>query len=147
MFAVDPRKNVDARLSLLQTARCKAVKPSVSLAPVLAPASMRAFVTSAFLFKAAAKCRGVVPSAKNLALASRAPAFARILALMCVRQSRLENLHRGLSPITRTGDYSDVVVVDADGRRIPWPEVSRFDQNEMRDLMREIVNKIYTFLT
>ena len=75
----------------------------------------------------------------------KVPAFARILALMCVRQSRLENLHRGLSPITRTGDYSDVVVVDADGRRIPWPEVSRFDQDEMRDLMREIVNKIYTF--
>ena len=74
-----------------------------------------------------------------------APAFARILALMCVRQSRLENLHRGLSPVTRTGDYSDVVVIDADGRRIPWPEVSRFDQDEMRDLMREIVNKIYTF--
>ena len=47
--------------------------------------------------------------------------------------------------ITRTGDYSDVGVVDADGRRIPWAEVSRFDQDEMRDLMREIVNKIYTF--
>ena len=55
----------------------------------------------------------------------KVPAFARILALMCVRQSRLETLHRGLSPVTRTGDYSDVVVVDADGRRIPWPEVSR----------------------
>ena len=54
-------------------------------------------------------------------------------------------LHRGLSPITHTGDYSDVVVVDADGRRIPWPDMSRFDENEMRDLMREIVNKIYTF--
>ena len=54
-------------------------------------------------------------------------------------------MHRGLSPITHTGDYSDVVVVDAEGRRIPWPEVSRFDENEMRDLMREIVNKIYTF--
>ena len=75
----------------------------------------------------------------------KVPAFARILALMCVRQSRLETLHRGLWPVTRTGDYSDVVVVDADGRRIPWPEVSRFDENEMRDLMREIVNKIYTF--
>ena len=37
-------------------------------------------------------------------------------------------------------------MVDAEGRRIPWPEVSRFDENEMRDLMREIVNKIYTFL-
>ena len=75
----------------------------------------------------------------------KVPAFARILALMCVRQSMLENLHRGLSPVTRTGDYSDVVVVDADGRRIPWPEVSRFDEDEMRDLMREVVNKIYTF--
>ena len=74
----------------------------------------------------------------------KVPAFARILALMCLRQSRLETLHRGLSPITRTGDYSDVVVVDAEGRRIPWPEVSRFDEDEMCDLMREIVNKIYT---
>ena len=75
----------------------------------------------------------------------RVPAFVRILALMCVRQSMLETLHRGATPITRTGDFSDVVVVDADGRRIPWPEVSRFDENEMRDLMREIVNKLYTF--
>ena len=75
----------------------------------------------------------------------KVPALTRILALMCVRQSRLETLHRGLTPITHTGDYSDVVVVDADGRRIPWPEVSRFNQDEMRDLMREIVNKIYTF--
>ena len=76
----------------------------------------------------------------------QAPALARILALICVRQSKLENLHRGLSPVTRTGDYSDVVVVDADGRRLPWPEISRFDEDEMCDLMREIVNKIYTFL-
>ena len=38
-----------------------------------------------------------------------------------------------------------MVVVDAEGQRIPWPEVSRFDDNEMRDLMREIVNKLYTF--
>ena len=73
------------------------------------------------------------------------PAFVRILALMCVRQSMLETLHEGPSPITRTGDYSDVVVVDAEGQRIPWPEVSRFDNKEMRDLMREIVNKLYTF--
>ena len=47
----------------------------------------------------------------------KVPAFTRILALMCVRQSRLETLHRGLSPITYTGDYSDVVVVDAEGWR------------------------------
>ena len=65
---------------------------------------------------------------------------------MCVRQSMLEDLHRGVWPITKTGDYSDVVVVDAEGRRLPWPEISRFDEDEMRDLMRQIVNKIYTFL-
>ena len=65
---------------------------------------------------------------------------------MCVRQSMLEELHRGLWPITKIGDYSDVVVVDAEGRRLPWPEISRFDEDEMRDLMRQIVNKIYTFL-
>ena len=47
---------------------------------------------------------------------------------MCVRQSMLEDLHRGVWPITKTGDYSDVVVVDAEGRRLPWPEISRFDE-------------------
>ena len=48
-----------------------------------------------------------------------APALARLVALMCVRQSRLADLHRGRSPVIRTGGYSDVLVVDADGRRIP----------------------------
>lgn len=53
----------------------------------------------------------------------------------------------GLSPVTTTtGDYSDVVVIDADGECPPWPDVSRFDEDEMGDLMRQIVNKIYTFL-
>ena len=74
-----------------------------------------------------------------------ASSLARSMALLCVRQSMLEDLHQGLSPVTKTGDYSDVVVIDAEGRHLPWPDVSRFDENEMRDLMRQIVNKIYTF--
>lgn len=65
---------------------------------------------------------------------------------MCAIQPRLETRHRGLSPISKTGDYSDVVLVVAEGRRPPWPEVSRFDEDEMYDPIREIVNKIYTFL-
>jgi hypothetical protein len=44
-----------------------------------------------------------------------------------------------------TGNSSDVFVVDADGRRIPWPDVSRIDDDEMRALMRDIVNRLYTF--
>ena len=65
--------------------------------------------------------------------------------MLCVRNTQLETLHAGLSPVTRTGDYSDVFVTDADGRRIPWSEVSHIDEDEMRDLMRDIVNRLYTF--
>lgn len=71
--------------------------------------------------------------------------LAKIMAMLCVRNTQLETLHAGLTPITRTGDYSDVVVLDADGRRIPWTEVSRIDEDEMRALMRDIVNRLYTF--
>lgn len=71
--------------------------------------------------------------------------LAKIMALLCVRNTQLETLHAGLTPITRTGDYSDVFVLDADGRRIPWSEVSRIDEDEMRALMRDIVNRLYTF--
>ena len=34
---------------------------------------------------------------------------------------------------------------DAAGRRIPWSEVSRINDDEMRALMREIVDRLYTF--
>ena len=71
--------------------------------------------------------------------------LAKIMAMLCVRNTQLETLHAGLTPITRTGDYSDVFVLDADGRRIPWTEVSRIDEGEMRALMRDIVNRLYTF--
>ncbi|WP_323032978.1 hypothetical protein [Paracoccus sp. (in: a-proteobacteria)] len=71
--------------------------------------------------------------------------LAKIMAMLCVRNTQLETLHAGLTPITRTGHDSDVVVLDADGRRIPWTEVSRFDEDEMRALMRDIVNRLYTF--
>ena len=75
-----------------------------------------------------------------------ASSYARFMALLCERQSKLEDLHLGLSPVTRTGDYSDIVVIDGDGRPIPWRRVCRLDQEEMRDLMREVTDKIYTFL-
>lgn len=70
---------------------------------------------------------------------------AKLMALMCVRNTKLEDIHAGIVPVTRTGDYSDVVVIDADGNRIPWPRVSHFDDDEMRDLMRQVVDRLYTF--
>ena len=69
----------------------------------------------------------------------------RTMALTCFRNSKLEDIHAGLTPVTKTGDYSDVTVIDADGRRISWPDVSHFDDDAMRDLMRQVVDRLYTF--
>ena len=71
--------------------------------------------------------------------------LAKAMAILCVRNSRLEDLHAGIVPATKTGDWSDVIVLDADGNRIPWRDVSRIDDEEMRSLMRDVVNRLYTF--
>lgn len=71
--------------------------------------------------------------------------LAKAMAMLCVRNSRLEDLHAGVVPVTKTGDWSDVIVLDADGNRIPWRDVSRIDDEEMRSLMRDVVNRLYTF--
>ncbi len=71
--------------------------------------------------------------------------MAKTLAMMCVRNTGLETLHAGVVPVTHTGDYSDVRVIDADGREIAWNDVSHLDDDQMRDLMKEIVNRLYTF--
>lgn len=71
--------------------------------------------------------------------------MAKTLAMMCVRNTGLETLHSGIVPVTHAGDYSDVRVIDADGREIGWNAVSHLDDDQMRDLMREIVNRLYTF--
>src|SRR5471032_2986545 len=73
--------------------------------------------------------------------------FAKILTAACVRRGNLEELHLGDTPVTRTGDYSDVKVIGADGQVIPWNEVSRINQDEMRALMIGVVNRVHTFLS
>ena len=53
--------------------------------------------------------------------------FAKIMTAACVRRGFLKKLHAGITPVTKTGDYSDVKVIDADGREIPWNQVSRIE--------------------
>ncbi len=72
--------------------------------------------------------------------------FAKLMTAACVRRGYLEKLHAGFTPVTRTGDYSDVKVIDAEGREIPWNQVSRIDQDEMKALITGVVNRIHTFL-
>lgn len=71
--------------------------------------------------------------------------MAKTLAMMCVRNTGLETLHAGVVPVTHTGDYSDVRVIDADGREMAWNDASHLDDDQMRALMKEIVNRVYTF--
>lgn len=71
---------------------------------------------------------------------------AKTLAMMCVRNTCLEDIHAGISPVSRTGDYADVRVIDADGREIKWTELSRISDEEMRRLMKQVVNRLYTWL-
>ncbi|MBI4968156.1 MAG: hypothetical protein HZC25_08580 [Rhodospirillales bacterium] len=71
--------------------------------------------------------------------------LAKVMAMICVRNTKLEDIHAGVVPVTKTGDYSDVIVLDAEGRKIPWPEVSHIDDAQMRELMKDIVNRLYTF--
>ena len=70
--------------------------------------------------------------------------LAKAMAVMCVRNTILEDIHDGIHPVTHTGDFSDVVVIDANGRRIPWTRVAHIEQDQMRELMRQIVNRLYT---
>ena len=71
--------------------------------------------------------------------------LAKILAMMCVRNTFLEKIHSGITPTTKTGDYSDVKVIDGEGREILWNELSRINDGEMKTLMKQVVNRLYTW--
>jgi hypothetical protein len=71
--------------------------------------------------------------------------LAKAITALCVRNTFLEELHSGVTPASKTGDYSDVKVVTPYGE-IPWQKLSRISDEEMKRLMKEIVDKVYTFL-
>ena len=72
--------------------------------------------------------------------------LAQAYALLAVRNTFLEDLHAGKVPDTETGDYSDVKIVTPT-QEIPWNELSRFNDGEMKKLMKGVVDKLYTCLS
>jgi hypothetical protein len=68
--------------------------------------------------------------------------LAKYLAQQCFRNTMLEDLHAGISPDSQIGDYTDVVVRSPYGE-IPWPNLSRLSDEEMKALMIDVVNKTY----
>ena len=59
---------------------------------------------------------------------------ANAMTTHAFRNSPIESLHAGIVPYTETGDYTDVRVVTPKGE-IPWNELSRINNNEMKELM------------
>lgn len=71
--------------------------------------------------------------------------IAQMIALRCVRNTSIEEIHAGKSPRSQVGDYSDVKVVTPFGE-IPWNDVSRITNEEMKRFNTEVVNKLFTVL-
>ena len=71
--------------------------------------------------------------------------LAKYMVLQCFRNSMLEDLHAGTSPSSAAGDYSDVTVSSPYGV-IPWPKVSRLNDDEMKRLMIDVVDRAYRFI-
>jgi len=71
--------------------------------------------------------------------------LSKYLVQRCFRNSVLDDLHAGIAPDSKAGDYSDVVVSTPFGE-IPWSKLSRFDDEEMKTLMIDVVQKTYEFI-
>ena len=71
--------------------------------------------------------------------------LAKYMVLQCFRNSMLEDLHAGTSPSSASGDYADVTVTSPFGV-IPWPKVSRLNDDEMKRLMIDVVDRTYHFI-
>jgi hypothetical protein len=71
--------------------------------------------------------------------------LVKFVTLGCFRNSKLEELHTGKSPRSKTGDYSDVKVFTPYGE-IPWNELSRLNNDEMKELMIDVVNRTDRYL-
>jgi hypothetical protein len=71
--------------------------------------------------------------------------LAKLIVLQCFRNSFLEDLHAGISPSSAAGEYSDALVNSPYGA-IPWTQVSRFNDEEMKKLMIDVVDRTYQFV-
>lgn len=70
--------------------------------------------------------------------------MARSLVEVCFRNTKIEDLHAGVFPRSANGDWSDVRVVTPFGE-IAWTDLSRISDAEMREIMAEAVNRVFTY--
>ena len=63
---------------------------------------------------------------------------------MCVRNTCIEDIHAGVEPSSKAGDFSDAKLVTPYGE-IPWNNLSRIRNDEMRDFMKQVVDNSIRF--
>lgn len=68
------------------------------------------------------------------------------LVVNCMR-TPLEPLHAGHGPVSKTGDGSDITVTDAEGQTFTFDEISRISDAEMKELMKTVTDRVFTFLS
>ena len=68
--------------------------------------------------------------------------LAKVIILECFRESALEDRHAGIWPCSAAGDYSDVLVNSRYGA-IPWPQISRFNDEAMKKPLIDVVDRPY----
>jgi len=71
--------------------------------------------------------------------------LAKIIVLNGFR-NRLERIHAGTSPSSKTGDGTDIKVVSPYGE-IPWNKLSRISDEEMKRLNKGAVDYVYNLLS
>jgi hypothetical protein len=64
----------------------------------------------------------------------------------CFRNSMIEDWHAGQEVVSPAGDFSDVKIVSPAGE-MPYLEASRISQDEIKALMQQVVDAVFTFLS
>lgn len=72
--------------------------------------------------------------------------FTLALVETCVRNTVLEDWHAGRTVVSPAGDFSDVKIVSPVGE-IPYLDASRISDAEMKRLMKQVVDAVFTFLS
>ena len=67
--------------------------------------------------------------------------LAKTMAMLCVRNTHLETIHAGKTPVTRTGDWSDLTVVDADCNSNPETDASHISGDVSSVLVTALLSR------
>jgi hypothetical protein len=62
------------------------------------------------------------------------------MALLC-RNTCIEDVHAGVEPSSKAGDFSDAKLITPYGE-IPWNKLSRIRNDEMREFMKQVVDRL-----